>query len=334
MADPGTEPGTNFNEPGVYGPTRAGRRAQRATDRASGLRGPALHHAMQAWNQQQRQAGQQQATADVNSLGIDTSSPLGKGINARKFMAALKSGQGPAFRRMQLLQAASKPYQQTQKNLTNEETNALNAGAPVAGVGTGANPTADIAAENALLGNLESYAQQNLGVGLTPAQMSAYRATMRAPLEAQYAAATQAGGQGAAAAGVDPRSPMAGAQSLELERQREQGLSGVEQQLTLEDLNQRNFNEQEAQGIGQDVTQAREFDVNARLRRLAGLESGLAGMSDLGENQRQFDVGFSEAQKQAKLRRLLDAEAAKQMDPSGLEEASSILGGVTQGLGI
>jgi hypothetical protein len=324
-------PAPYTDEP-VYGPSGKARRAYRASEKKAGVKGSALHHAMATWGAEQQQAGDQQAAADLQSMGIDPSSPAARGINPRKFLRTLRHGGGPAYHRLQLLQAASAPYKTQQDILTKEQDAALAAGAPPPGVATSGTPDQNVAQENHLLGQLDDYASKNLGVGLSPDQLASYRATMRAPFEQQVQQTGQAEGQALAASGIDPRSGFAGKQGLELERSREQGLSNVEQQLTQEDIAQRNVNEQFAsQAAGQEEG-ARQFDVNARLKRLAEVEGGVAGLAGQQEQQRQYDVGYTESQRQADLARKMWADYAASLDPSTLEQVAGGIGGFVGGL--
>src|SRR5262249_55545990 len=77
---------------------------------------------------------------------------------------------------------------------------------------------------------------------------------------------------------------------------------------------------------------ARRFDVSADLQRRAQVESNLGALGTLGENRYQYDTGFVEARRQARLNRLLLGHLARKAQPGGLETAGAILGGIRGGL--
>jgi len=296
-----------------------GRAKERRTLRQGGLRGPALASGLADWKAQQ----EARAGGVVQNLGFDPA--LGQSVgDPSKFLRKLQAGKGPAVRRMQFLQAASGPYQKAQQQLEAEQSAALAAGAPV--------DLKEDAALQPVFGKLQEYVSKNLGIGLTPEQMASFRASLTAPIQAGAQQAGAAESTALATSGIDPRSGVARRRAMELQRGKEQGLQGAENQLAQMDLSRIRDFESMAQGVSAAEEGRRQYDVDANLRRLAQVEGGMRSLAGLREGQREYDVNYTESQRQAALWRRMAKEAAKAMEPSTLEKVAGGIGGLVGGL--
>lgn len=197
-------------------------------------------------------------------------------------------------------------YDQPQKDLTSYAQNALTA----PGYG---DPT---------LAAMQSYVSQRLGVGLTPQEMAAARGMMTEPIKGQAAQASRDVGSRLSSAGIDPRSGIGMAAQGQVERGTQQGLAEAGRQLTLEDLARKQQIEQEG------LTTA-----GLEQRGQMAQEATLGDLSRLTQQQREYLTDFTESRRQAAMARDAWRRAAQAMQPSGLEKASGIVGGVLGGLG-
>jgi hypothetical protein len=266
---------------------------------------------------------QQKARDTLTSLGVDPTL-TGTIPHPGDYLKSLRSGKGPAWDRMRLLQGASGYYQKPQQQLEAEQEKALAEGAPV-----------DFKQqEDQMLGQLQSYVTDRLGIGLTPTEESSLRANLETPIAQTYEQAGRQESTAASQAGIDPRSGASRTKAMQLAGQKAGAFDTAEQQISQTDLERKQQIEQEAAGVAAGEEGARQFDVNAQLQRLAQVEGGMAGLSGLREQQRQYDVGETESQRQADLARQQWAAYARSLKPSGWEKASSIFGGVLGGLGV
>lgn len=278
--------------------------------------------------------GQSAALATLGGMDISQQDLTTMGVkNPKKFLKNLQEGKGPATRRVNLIQGISKPYQKGQSQLTG----ALSGDITTAENQMGAQ--VDLrSSEDPMIGQMQDYISQRLGVGLTPEEENAMRGELRAPVETAYQQAVTSAGQAGAAAGVAPGSGVSVARGQQLEQARQQGETGVESQIVQEDLARKQQIEGEAAGqIGAEEG-ARAEDIGAQqrqqqlqLQQLAAAESGMAGMAGLSEGQRQFDLTFAESQRQNDLARQAWEKWAKDMQPSGFDIASGAIGGLVGG---
>lgn len=233
-------------------------------------------------------------------------------------------GAGPATHRLAYLQAVTNAggYGDAQKALTDKYTAELN------------NPTVNYQHQmDPTLGRMSSYLNARLGVGLTPEETAAIRGRGIEQTEGSAATASRDTGQRLAAAGIDPRSGLAAAQYGGIERQREAGRAGVERDITQADLERKQQIEQEAAQQAALEESARQFDVGAGLRRQGMVETGLGALADMGEKQREYNLDYSESQRQAaKSRKAWDA-AGRALQPSTLEKWAGGISGLLSGLG-
>lgn len=188
--------------------------------------------------------------------------------------------------------------------------------------------------EAPLMGQVSSYVQQRLGTGLTPAEEAAIRSRDRGVVEGQTAQARQNLANRLTGTGIDPRSGLAMQGAGQIRGQELQGLTGVEQDITMQDLARKQQIENLASQTAAQEQQARQFDVESQQRRQALTEAGLGSLANLAQQRFGGLLDWSESKRQAWMRRQALAKAAKAAQPSGLENAASILGGITSGLGI
>jgi hypothetical protein len=266
---------------------------------------------------------QQKARDTLTGLGVDPTL-IGSIPHPGEYLKSLRGGKGPAWDRLRLLEGASGYYQKPQKELQSELETSLAGGAPV-----------DFKQEeDQMLGQLQSYVTDRLGIGLTPKEETSMRAQLYTPIQQGFEAAGRAEGSAETAAGIDPRSGLARSRAMQLQGMKAGQMAGAEQDIVQQDLARKQQIEQEAAGVAAGEEGKRQFDVNAQLQRLAQVEGGMAGLAGLGEQERQYDIGETESQRQADLARKQWEAYARSLKPSGWEKASSIFGGVLGGLGI
>lgn len=199
------------------------------------------------------------------------------------------------------------------------------------------------------LAKLSTYARERLGTGLTPAEMAALRNPQIESVEANAATSRRNAADTAARSGFgDPR--MGAVASSRIENQRMQGRADVGRQMTLAELQRKkeiedlstNVAGQEAArrsqveglagGVAQGEENARQFDTTASENRRQRLEQLLGQAGEFQEGRREYDVGMIEARRNSKINRRLMEQALRRAQPTGLENASAILGGINQGL--
>jgi hypothetical protein len=109
-------------------------------------------------------------------------------------------------------------------------------------------------------------------------------------------------------------------------------LEAAGQATSAADVAQQNQWMNAAQAAGGLQQQTQATNVGADVSRTGQDITGATNLAELGENQRQFDVTYTEGQRQAQLQRQEAAKAAAAAKPSGLQIAGSVLGGVAGGL--
>jgi hypothetical protein len=191
-----------------------------------------------------------------------------------RFYRQMLQGKGPALARLAYLKAAGQAlgYDKAQQALQQRTLSALSQGAAT-------------------------------GHYLDPKYEEALRGAGRETVEGATGEMTRDETSRMAAAGLDPRSGIGADRAMQIQRSREQGLTGVERDIAGEN-----------------------YDRQRQLESEAAQEAGLS------EGQRRYDVSFTEAQRQAKLGRNLSRLAGKALEPSGLEQAGGIVGGLVGGL--
>lgn len=224
----------------------------------------------------------------------------------------------PAARRMQNLETVrdelgyNEPTDQLQTHLTSE----LAAGSPV-----------DLHAERApLVGELQQYASERLGTGLTPEEEAAIRGRMKDVTEATSREREMDASRGLAAAGIDPRSGIAASRAGQIANQRAQGLTDIEREITLQDLARKGDIESLATSAGGLGERAREFDVGAEEAASTHDENALYALAGLRENQFQNNLDYSESGRQARAARRAARRAAAELEPGALQYTGTILG--------
>jgi len=202
-------------------------------------------------------------------------------------------------------------YNQPEQQLTQTETGELAGGA--------LGPESQ--KQNPNLAAVSQYSLDRLGTGLTPQEEAAIRGPETEAVEAGAAEGSRTAANTLAASGLGPQSGAALATLGGIERTREQGRAGVERDVTKANLERKGAIEQLAQQQAQLEAQ-----------REAGLEQRVGGEAALTEGRREYDFGLVEARRQAALQRQLLQQALRAARPTGLEEVSSILGGIGSGL--
>lgn len=171
------------------------------------------------------------------------------------------------------------------------------------------------ATDTPIVNELQDYARERLGKGLTTEEEGVLRGRGRDATSAALEAANQDQAAAGAAAGIDPRSGLAGQRALQLERLRQSGFTDTERDITQQDLARKAQTEQMAQNVGQMTgqfrerereydtgfaNQQREQEANAReqgrqynVNEMGSRDEFAAG---LGERGREFDVGQETAQ--------------------------------------
>lgn len=200
------------------------------------------------------------------------------------------------------------------------------------------------------VGRLSAYVNERLGVGLTPEQEAAIRGRSRDVVESSAATMSRQQGNRLAAAGMDPRSGVANARAAAIGNDRARGLADVEREITLQDLarirdieglgtNVGQLEEsQRTANMGQDLATARleeagrQFNVGSTEGRRRFGDSLQAGLTDLGERQREFDIDYTESAKQARRARTAWRAAANALKPTTLEYIRGIAGSLNQGV--
>lgn len=183
------------------------------------------------------------------------------------------------------------------------------------------------AGDSTTLPQLSAYARERLGSGLTPEEVAALRGPQIESVEAAASEAKRQAANSAVASGYgDPRlgQMLAG----RIENQREQGRAGVERDLVTRELQRKGEIENLSGRVAQQEEAGRQFNITAEQERKARLEATLGALGAQGEARREYDTGFVQARNDAKMSRQMLLKALRRAEPSGLERASSIIGGV------
>lgn len=202
------------------------------------------------------------------------------------------------------------------------------------------------------IGRLSSYVQQRLGVGLTPEQEASIRGRGMESVNSATQDAVRSESSRMAAAGMDPRSGAAASRFGQIANARAQGLTGVERNVTDENLQRIREMEGLATNVGQleegqrstnlntdlatarDEEAARQYDVGAEQARRNQVEGGMQNIANLNEQRRQYDINYTESARQARMARQMMRRAARAMRPSSLEKWAAGIGGALKGLGV
>ena len=181
------------------------------------------------------------------------------------------------------------------------------------------------------LAQLARYASERLGSGLTPDEVNALRNPLIEGIESQATEARRVAADQSVRSGYgDPR--LGEVTAGRIENARGQARAGAERFVTEKELERKQQIEDLMGRVAAEREGARRFDVGAEQERLARLEQLLNSMAELGEGRREYDVGFAEARRQARKARQQLMDALERAEPSGLEKASAIIGGISGGL--
>lgn len=288
--------------------------------RQEGLRGKALRQKVKGFRREKKQEQKRAARELVPEEIRDY-------VNPRKYARKVLQGKEPygplkewaGYRQLSEMGGYDQPETPLREHFLEE----LEAGAPV-----------DYMREQSpTLGAISEYAQSRLGSGLTPEEEAAIRQRGKSAVESSYREGTRGEGTRLAMAGIDPRSGVASQKALQLERGRQQGLTGVESDITAADLERKGALENFARGVSGLEESGRQFDVGTSEQRQMGVEAGLGDLARLAESRRTYDIDTAEGQRQAKRARQASKKAAKQLEPGGLQQAGAILGGIFGGVG-
>jgi hypothetical protein len=181
------------------------------------------------------------------------------------------------------------------------------------------------------IATLSKYATERLGSGLTPEEAAALRGPQIEAVESQAGLARRQAADATVASGYG--NPGLGQVAAgRIENEREQARAGVERNMVDKELQRKGEIETLMGNANTAQEGQRQFNVGAQQSRLANLETLLQNLGQQGENRREYDVGFSQARHEAKLSRELLKRALRRAEPSGLEQASAILGGIRGGI--
>jgi len=315
---------------GGQSPQEAAKEA-RKSGRQQGLRGKQLKDVVKKARQSANQAQIDWATKALN-LPPDTTKYVKR---PKKFIKNLLAGKGPAFKKMALLRQASKDlgYTQAQDKMTGV-------------VGQNIDPTtgqAIVDYHTEVTPEMQEWAK-TVGahidpatgrvIGLTPDERNTFFNTLAQPIKTQAAGAYESEGQREAAAGIDPRSGIAGERARMIGTTEASQLAGAGQQTALEDIQRQRDWETHASNIAQLEESQRASEMAGDINKYGVVQTGLTNLAQLGENQRQFDVTYTEGQRQAAQRRADAKKAAEEATPSGMEKAAAGLSGLLGGLGM
>jgi len=250
-----------------------------------------------------------------------------------RFIGRMLQGQGPAFRKMAFLRQASKDlgYQQAQDTMTGYMGQQYDptTGQPIVNYHPEVTPQGT-AWQQTVGKHIDPVTGQV--TGLTPAEKETVFNEQATPLKARALQAEQDEASREAAAGIDPRSGVAAGRMAGLTAQEEAGLAEAGRQTTLADIQRQMDWENQAAGVMGTQERAREQNINADVTRAGQIQTGLTDLAALSENQRQFDVTYTEGQRQAAQAREDARKAAAAAKPSGLEITGGIIGGLAGGL--
>jgi hypothetical protein len=179
---------------------------------------------------------------------------------------------------------------------------------------------------------VSQYSLERLGTGLTPQEASAIRGPETEAVEAGAAESKRTMGNALAGAGVSPGSGASLAALGGIENQRTAGRADVERDVTTANLQRKQEIEQLAQQQGTIEEQQRASEVGTEQQRLQDIEGNLGQAATLAEGRREYDLGLTDARRNAQLQRMLFEQALRAAQPSGLEQASGIIGGIASGL--
>lgn len=282
------------------------------------------------------------ALATLGGMGVTPADLTGLGVkNPTKYLHQLQKGKGPPFKQMNLLAALNPRYRGPQNTLTGALTDP-GSQASIQQAEQDLDAQVNLRKEeDPMIGQMQDYLSARLGVGLTPEEESAIRGELRAPVEQAYQQAVTGAGTAGAAAGIAPGSGVSMARGQQLQQQRQQGVSNVENEIVQANLQRQQEIEQEAAGqIGAEEG-ARAEDIGSQqaqqalqLRQLGLAEGSLSGLSGLSEGEREFDVTETEAKRQAWLARQQAQKFAASQSPSGLDWATGAVGGLLGGIGL
>lgn len=313
---PGTNPGKAANE-------------ARKQGKAEGLRGPAL---------KQRVAQARIDAREAQNADMEKQLGLAPGAmkyvkNPRKFISRILKGKGPAMNRLMMLRQAT-------EDLGYEETKHKQEDYYGQQYDEEGRPVMDWHEESAPgFKEWQQYVQGRIDpetgevTGLTDKQRADYYGGMHDPIAAQ--AQQQYGNEmeRASAAGIDPRSGMAADRAMAIGAKTQQALAEAGRKTEEANLERMRDTEKYAGDLARLEEQKRSSQTTADVARQGQIEQGMGGLTEMDEKQRQFDVEYTEGQRQAQQRREDAKKAAKEAEPSTFDKVASGIGGFFGGLG-
>jgi len=320
---PAAQPQAANTDPGRYqGPPGAGGAEGDPASMSPKQRRQAAHKA-------QVQAGQ-----DMQSR-MDPSDPR-RYMNPRKLykrsMGRSADSEYAPYSRMRNVEDARSQlgFGEPQEQLTKHYEEDLAAGAPV----DYQEPKRETEEWRPQMNQLQEYAMEHLGQGLTPDEENAIRGRMRDALAASQQQAQSEASSQMAASGLEG-SGIAGARALQLQRAQQQGTADIEREITTQNLARKGELEQLASQTGQlslgegRLSEAgREYDVSAEQARQRAVEAGMGDITGLESGQFEDLLNYAENARQAKASREASRRAARLAQPSGLETAGTIVGSI------
>jgi hypothetical protein len=169
--------------------------------------------------------------------------------------------------------------------------------------------------------------------GMTPGEKASYYAEMATPVKSQAQQEYSNEAEREAAAGIDPRSGVAAGNAQAIGAKTAGALAEAGRQTSLEDIQRQKDWETYAGNLSQLQEQQRQSEQGADITKGGQIQTGLTDLANLGENQRQFDVTYTEGQRQAQQQRADMQKAAAAAAPSTFEKVSAGISGFVGGLG-
>jgi hypothetical protein len=300
----------------------------RREGKAAGLKGKDLKASVQAAKGASKDA---QNAAMEQQLGLAPGA-LKMVKNPRKFMRRVIHGKGPAMNKLMMLRQATGMlgYEEDENQLRDIMGKQVDEeGRPVMDYHEEQAPTYD-EYQDYVSGHMDPETGEM--VGLTPKERATYYAGQHDPIMAQAQQRYGDEQERLNAAGIDPRSGVAASRAEGIGAQTASELAEAGRKTEEANLGRKKDFEKQAGDLAALEERKRSSSTSADIERQGAIERTYGGMSELGEKERQFDVEYTEGQRQAKQRREDAEKAAKEAAPGTFEKVTAGVGGFFGGL--
>lgn len=262
----------------------------------------------------------------MNRLGIGGASAYVK--HPKKFFRNLIHGKGPAMSKLMMLRQASHDlgYDTAQNDLQQHYSGQLDqaeAGQVPGGFREDQSPTYD---------KFQWYVGEHLGTGFSPEERAAYFGAQKDVIGANAGETEQNEMTRLAAAGIDPRSGIAANRAAAISAETGREMAGAARDTEQANLARKRDFEGYGAGMSGLEEQRRAGEVAQANARAGQVEGGYGNLAGLAERGREYDVGYTENQRQAKLARQDMLKAAKDMQPGTFDKVAAGIGGFVGGL--